>query len=256
MSGKSILITGAGSGIGRETARLFAGRGWSVGAVDVSEAAIAALAAEFPAGTVVPIVADVRTLDGARAMVETFTARTGGTLDVLFNCAGVLRMGPFESISTEDQALTVDVNATGVLNGLNAAFPALKRTPGAHVVSMSSTSAEYGTPDLAVYSATKFFVRGLTEALNIEWARHDINVSALLVAYVRTPMVLGAKVKAKSVDTLGVKVSPETVAAAVWKAAHSNGSLHRVGFDAVALDIVVRLLGRRVRGLYRMLTGY
>ena len=256
MSSKSILITGAGSGIGRETARLFARRGWLVGAVDIADGALAALAAEFPAGTVVPIVADVRTSDGARTMVEALTAKTGGTLDVLFNCAGVLRMGPFETISPTDQALTVDVNVTGVLNGLNAAFPALKRTPGAHVVSMSSTSAEYGTPDLAVYSASKFFVRGLTEALNIEWARHDIDVSALLVAYVRTPMIVDAPVKAKSIAKLGVKVTPEKVAEAVWKAAHGNGSLHRVGFDAVALDIVVRLLGRRVRGLYRMLTGY
>jgi NAD(P)-dependent dehydrogenase (short-subunit alcohol dehydrogenase family) len=256
MQGKSILITGAGSGIGRETARLFARRGWLVGAVDVAEAAVAALAAEFPAGTILPIVADVRSADGARAMVEALTAKTGGTLDVLFNCAGVLRMGPYETVPPADRALTVDVNITGVLNGLDAAFEALKRTPGAHVVSMSSTSAEYGTPDLAVYSASKFFVRGLTEALNIEWARHDINVSALLVAYVRTPMIVDATVKARSVDTLGVKVSPETVAAAVWKAAHSSGSLHRVGFDAVVLDLVVRLLGRRVRGLYRMLTGY
>lgn len=256
MSGKSILITGAGSGIGRETARLFANRGWLVGAVDVATDAIAALAAEFPAGAIVPIVADVRTADGARAMVDALLAHTGGTLDVLFNCAGILRMGPFETIPPEDQRLTVDVNVTGVLAGLDAAFPALKRTPGAHVVSMSSTSAEYGTPDLAVYSASKFFVRGLTEALNIEWARHDINVSALLVAYVRTPMVLDASVKAKSVTTLGVKVTPQRVAESVWKAAHSNGSLHRVGIDAVVLDVVVRLLGRRVRGVYRMLTGY
>lgn len=255
MTGKSILITGAGSGIGRETARLFASKGWLVGAADVNEAAVQALAAELGV-TVIPIMGDVRSSESARAMVDTLTARTGGTLDVLFNCAGVLFMGPHEEIAQDNQELTIDVNIKGVVNCTNAGFEALKATPGAHVISMCSTSAEYGAPDHAVYSGSKFFVRGFTEALNIEWARHDINVSAIVVAYVQTPMVNEAAVKAKAIDKLGVKVKPDSVAKAVWKAAHAQGSLHRLGFDAKALNVVVRLLGKRARGVYRILTGY
>jgi len=252
---KAILITGGGSGIGRETARLFASKGWLVGVADVNEAAAQATASLLGANGVA-LVADVRSIGSAREMVEAFTARTGGRLDVMFNCAGVVFMGPHETISQEHQDLTIDVNLRGVVNCTNAAFAALKATPGAHVISMSSTSAEYGTPDHAVYSGTKFFVRGFTEALNIEWAHHDINVSAILVAYVQTPMILEAAQKAKSVDKLGVKVRPAKVAQAVWKAAHKRGVLHRVGLDAVALNIIVRLLGSGSRGIYRVLTGY
>jgi NAD(P)-dependent dehydrogenase (short-subunit alcohol dehydrogenase family) len=253
---KSILITGAGSGIGRETAALFAAKGWLVGAADVNDNSVRRLAAECPANSVVPIHADVSTRAGARAMVDTFLAQTGGTLDTLFNCAGTLRMGPHENIGAAGVDLMLSVNVNGVVYCIDAAFDALKATPGAHIISMSSTSAEYGAPDLAVYSATKFFVRGLTEALNIEFARHDINVSAILVAYVQTPMVLDADVKARSVDVLGVKVTPKEVAGAVWKAAHGRRVLWRVGMDATALNIAVRILGSRSRGLYKMLTGY
>lgn len=252
---KAILITGGGSGIGRETARLFASNGWLVGVADVNEAAARATADQIGANAVA-LAADVRSIGSVREMVEAFTARTGGRLDVLFNCAGVVFMGPNEDIPQEQQDLTIDVNIKGVVNCFNAAFPALKATPGAHVISMSSTSAEYGTPDHAIYSGTKFFVRGFSEAMNIEWARHDINVSALLVAYVQTPMILDARVKAKSVDKLGVKVTPEKVAKRVWKAARKRGVLHRVGLDATALNIAVRLLGTRSRGIYRILTGY
>jgi NAD(P)-dependent dehydrogenase (short-subunit alcohol dehydrogenase family) len=252
---KTILITGGGSGIGRETARLFASKNWLVGIADVNGAAAKAAADEIGPNAV-PLTVDVRNIESVRDMVAAFTDRTGGRLDVLFNSAGVVFMAPNETIPQEQQDLTIDVNIKGVVNCCNAAFKALKSTPGAHVISMSSTSAEYGTPDHAIYSGTKFFVRGFTEAMNIEWARHDINVSAILVAYVQTPMILEATQKAASVDKLGVKVKPTKVAQAVWKAAHKRGVLHRVGLDAVALNIIVRLLGSWSRGIYKLLTGY
>jgi short-subunit dehydrogenase len=151
----------------------------------------------------------------------------------------------------------MEVNIHGVVYCIDAALAALKRTPGAHIVSMSSTSAEYGVPDHAVYSASKFFVRGLTEALNIELERDGIQVSAILVAYVKTPMVEDAPVKAASVAKLGVKVEPQTVAETVWKAAHGKKVLWRVGFDAKMLNLAMRLLGERAsRGVARRLTGY
>ena len=251
----SILITGGGSGIGRETARLFASKNWLVGVADVNGDAAKATAAEIGPNAV-PLTVDVRNIESVRDMVANFTDRTGGRLDVLFNSAGVVFMAPNETIPQEQQDLTIDVNIKGVVNCCNAAFEALRATPGAHVISMSSTSAEYGTPDHAIYSGSKFFVRGFTEAMNIEWARHDINVSAILVAYVQTPMILEATQKAASVDKLGVKVKPNKVAQAVWKAAHKRGVLHRVGLDAVALNIIVRLLGTRSRVIYKLLTGY
>lgn len=252
---KTILITGAASGIGRKTAQLFVERGWNVSAVDVNRGALEELAAEL--GTsITPIVGDVRTRKGAQAIVDATTATTGGTLDCLFNCAGLLEMGPHIDIDPERIDRLIDVNAKGVVHCIDAAYPALARTPGAHIVNMSSSSAEYGAPDHAVYSASKFFVRGLTEALNIEFEGAGIQVSAILVAYVQTPMVNAATTKATAVEKLGVKVKPEAVAETVWKATHGNQVLWRVGSDAKALNLVVRLLGSRVRGLYKHLNGY
>lgn len=252
---KTILITGAGSGIGRQTAELFASRGWRVAAADVNATALAQLAKDL-GDQALPIVGDVRTRAGAESIVEAATAASGGSLDCLFNCAGLLEMGPHRQIASERIDRLLDVNIKGVVYCIDAAYDALARTPGAHIVSMSSTSAEYGTPDHAMYSASKFFVRGMTEALNIEFEPAGIQVSAILVAYVQTPMVNAAEVKAKTVEKLGVKVTPQAVAETVWAAAHGNKVLWRVGLDATALNIVTRLLGSQARPIYKRLMGY
>ncbi len=164
---RSIFITGAAAGIGAETARLFVRNGWRVGASDVDTAALGALRDELGTDGVSVHVADVRDRAAVAAALRDFTAPTGGRLDALFANAGVLFMGPDEALTAAQKDLLVDVNVKGVIHAIDAGFPYLKRTPGAHVVAMASTSAEYGSPQHAVYSATKFFVRGLTEALNV-----------------------------------------------------------------------------------------
>ena len=253
MSGRAIFITGAGAGIGAETARLFARNGWLVGASDVDAAALAALERELGAERVGTHVADVRDRASVAAALAAFMRRTGGRLDALFANAGVLFMGPHETITEAQKNLLVDVNVKGVINTIDAGFEYLKGTPGAHVVAMSSTSAEYGSPEHAVYSATKFFVRGLTEALNIEFRAHGIQVSAVYVAYVQTGMVFDAKVKPASIERLGVKVTPQQVASTVWKAVHGDRVHWRVGFDARLINFAVRLLGSGVAPVYRRL---
>ena len=104
-----------------------------------------------------------------------------------------------------------------------------------------------------MYSATKFFVRGLTEALNIEYRAHGIQVSAIYVAYVQTGMVFDAKVKPASIERLGVKVTPQQVAAAVWKAVNGDRVHWRVGLDARLINFAVRLLGGGIAPIYRRL---
>jgi NAD(P)-dependent dehydrogenase (short-subunit alcohol dehydrogenase family) len=251
----SILITGAASGIGRATALLFAERGWRVLACDRNAAALQELARKAGAA-VVPITGDVSTRAGATALVQAAIQAAGGRLNCLFNCAGLLAMGPHPTIAPARIDELLAVNVHGVLNCIDAAMPALQATTGAHIVNMSSTSAEYGSPDLAVYSASKFFVRGLTEALNIEFEPKGIQVSDVVVAYVRTPMVEQAEVKARSVELLGVKATPEQVARTVWRATHGNRTHWRVGKEAIALAFLARLLGPFARLLVRRATGY
>ena len=240
---KSIFITGAAAGIGAGTARLFASRGWLVGASDVDGAALASLQRELGPDKVITKVADVRDFGAVETAIREFAAAAGGQLDAVFANAGVLFMGPHEDVTRAQKDLLVDVNVRGVIHTFDAAFPFLRQTPGAHALAMCSTSAEYGAPEHAVYSATKFFVRGLTEALNIEYRRHDIQVSAIYVAYVQTGMVFDAKIKPASIERMGVKVTPGQVAEAAWRAVHGNRSHWRVGTDARLMNWVARLLG-------------
>lgn len=255
-SGKTIFITGAGAGIGAATARLFAERGWRVGASDVDAAALAALQSELGAERIATFVADVRDPAAVRSAIDAFAGGPAGRLDAVFANAGVLFTGPDERISPEQKQLLIDVNVKGVVHTFDAALPYLKNAaPGAHAVAMASMSAEYGPPHFALYGATKFFVRGYTEALAIEHRRVGIQFSGIYVAFVDTAMVRNVNVRAASIDRLGVKARPEDVAVCVWKAVHGRRAHWRVGLDAKLTHYAVRLLGAWVAPVYARLTG-
>lgn len=165
---------------------------------------------------------DVTDVSAVKGGIGAFAEKTGGSIHALFNNAGILRMGMNETIPIADQHLIVDTNFKGILNRIDAALPYLKATPGAHIVNMASTSAIYGIPELAVYSATKHAVCAMTEALDIELADYGITVSDIVTPYVNTPMVTDAPVKAFSIEKLGVNVEPAEIAETVWKAVHGK----------------------------------
>jgi NAD(P)-dependent dehydrogenase (short-subunit alcohol dehydrogenase family) len=219
----NILVTGAGRGIGHAVADLFRSRGWRVGAYDVED------------GDGVTGLLDVR--DPA-AWGHALTEFCGdGTLDVLVNNAGVLVSGPFESHGAEAYRRLVDVNVLGVLNGCLAAHPYLRN--GSTVVNMCSASAMYGQPGLATYGATKAAVKSLTEALDLEWRPAGIRVRDLLPLFVATGMVDG--MAARSIRTLGVRLTADDVARAVWRTVHERGVLPRSPHRTVGLQ--TRTLG-------------
>jgi short-subunit dehydrogenase len=218
----SIFITGAASGIGRETALLFAEHGWRVGLYDVNEAALAPLAEQIGASRALARTLDVRDLAAYRERVAEFGKWTEGRMDALFNCAGIMRMGPFGEVPIEEHVRTVEINVIGVLHGIHTALALLRATPGAHVLTMGSASGIYGVPDLATYSASKFFIRGLTEALSIELEPQGIVVTDLMPLYVDTPMVRTQSYRAGSLETFGARLNPRQIAELAWKAIHGR----------------------------------
>jgi NAD(P)-dependent dehydrogenase (short-subunit alcohol dehydrogenase family) len=257
----SIFITGAAAGIGRATAELFAREGWFVGLYDIDDAGVRTLQQQLGPGRAHAGRLDVT--DGAalaRAVAEFFEA-AGRRLDVMFNNAGIGDTGDFETVPLARHHAMIDVNLKGVINGSHAAFPYLRQTPGACLVSMSSASAIYGAPGLASYAATKFAVKGLSEALSIEWQRHDIAVMDLLPLFVDTAMVRNFESELKAKDVLGMHLVAGDIARTVWRAVHWPRWWKRVhwypGFQGLLLALAQKLSPAWVNRLTtKVISGY
>lgn len=219
---KSIFITGAASGMGRETARLFAGEGWFVGAYDVNAAGLDALREELGADNCITGVLDVVDRDAYRAVLDTFAKATGGKLDLLFNNAGIGRGGPFVDMDWADVMAVVNINFIGVLNGIHLAAPLLKATPGSLCFSTSSSSAIYGIANIAVYSATKHAVKGLTEALAVELKPFGVRVADTLPGLIDTPILPPEAGQNAPKEGMWRLIPPIEVAKAVWGAYHTD----------------------------------
>jgi NADP-dependent 3-hydroxy acid dehydrogenase YdfG len=230
---KSVFITGAAAGIGRATALTFAKKGYVVGAYDIDEVGLKSLADDVDqlGATVVTGPLDVTDADEMAQRVAEFAEAAGGRLDVMINNAGILLAGRFEDVAVKAHHEEIDVNAKGVVNGLHAAFPYLRCTPGSVVVNLSSASAIYGQAELANYSATKFFVRAITEALDIEWQRYGIRVVAMWPLYVQTAMT--ADVKTGTTESLGIRLTAQDIADDIVKAVEPSWPrrlVHQVHF--------------------------
>ena len=187
---KSVFITGAGSGMGREGAKLFHAKGWRVGAVDRNDDGLAELSRQLGTErlwTRVVDVTDKAALD--EALADFCGGNAGGGLDMMWNNAGIGQSGWFEDVPYEDAMRVVDVNYKAVLAGAYGALPYLKKTPGSLMFSTSSSAGTYGMPRIAVYSSTKHAVKGLTEALSVEWHRHGVRVADVLPGLIDTAIL-------------------------------------------------------------------
>lgn len=217
---KSIFITGASSGIGKATAILFANKGWFIGITDVNEAGLDELAGLLGRKIAFSALLDVTDADMVAAVLEEFNHAADGKMNILLNNAGILRINSFEDISLKDHHAILDTNAKGILNCTHHAFPYLKNTAGSRVINMASVASIIPTPTQVTYSASKFWVRGFTEALNIEWERYGIHVCDIMPNYVDTPMV--EQNPGKLVENVGVSITAEDVAETVWMAVSST----------------------------------
>ena len=170
-------------------------------------------------------------------------------MNVLFNNAGIGRHGWFEDITGEDNDAIIDINVKGVVNGVQASLSLLKATSGARIVNTASTAGVVGSPQLAVYSATKFAVRGLTEALDAEFRDLDIRVTSLMPWFIETPILeMGDRDGSnhKMSDQLkenGMNVYPVSMAAErAWDAARGKDTHFMVGKDAERARFMARWL--------------
>lgn len=211
----SIFISGAAQGIGAAVARLFYAHHYKVGIYDLNVVQAKKLAESLGPNAKAGLLDVSHYQDWQTALAE-FTAWSG-ELNILVNNAGILFSGPFEHTDISAHHKTMSINVNGVLNGCHAALPYLKQASYARVINLSSASAIYGQADLASYSASKFAVRGITEALDTEWQKYGIRVLDVMPLFVQTAMV--ENMQAKSIQNMGVHLTAEDVAQQIFQRA-------------------------------------
>ncbi len=191
---KVVLITGAGSGIGRQTALLFAAEGASVVVTDINAEAgqesVNMIAAQ--GGQTIYVHADVSKAADCKKMVRT-AEETYGKLNVLFNNAGIMHSADDNALTTDEDVwdLTMDINLKGVFLGCKYGIPALRRAGGGSIINTASFVALVGaaTPQIA-YTASKGGVLSMTKELAVVHARENIRVNALCPGPLRTELLM------------------------------------------------------------------
>ncbi len=257
MPRKSIFVTGGASGIGKAVAQHFANQGWYVGLADIDMQGLADAATLFPVDQCSTYKLDVRDRKQWQKALADFWTAADGRLDVLFNNAGVAHGGNFAEVKPEEHDLMIDVNLTGVIRGAEAGYRYLKQTSGSCLLNTCSAAGIYGPGGLAVYGATKFGVRGLTEALDTEWAADGIKVRSLMPGFIDTPLIDSIQSSSnrpvrQDLKDAGHEIAPvATVAEAAWAAVHGKQLHTKVGKLARQAWLISRLLPGLMRSQAR-----
>lgn len=185
---RSIVITGASAGIGRDCAERFIALGWNVALLARRAEALEAVADGAPNALVLPCdVTDDAAVDAAfDATVDRF-----GRLDVLFNNAGLMPKGALiDELSPEDWRAAVEVNLTGMFLCARAAFARMRRQApmGGRIINNGSVSAHAARPGSVAYTATKHAITGLTKALELDGRAFDITCGQIDIGNARTDL--------------------------------------------------------------------
>ncbi len=237
ISGKIALVTGAGSGIGRETALALAREGAQVIVCDVNADSLETVRREID-GVGTCLLAervDVSSIDEMRAFADKVHAAVPA-VDILVNNAGVGLVGTILSTSYEDWQWIIGINLWGVIHGCHLFTPKMvERGKGGHVVNVSSMLGFNSSPDIAGYSTAKFGVLGLSMCMRSDLLEHSIGVSAICPGIINTNIAKTARIKGHdNAEQLRDKVvrfygkrnySPEKVARAIVKAIKRNKAI-------------------------------
>jgi NAD(P)-dependent dehydrogenase (short-subunit alcohol dehydrogenase family) len=261
-SAKTIVITGASSGIGKATARLFATRGWNVVAAMRQPGAEKELV-ESERLKLLPL--DVQDPASVRAAVAASVAAFN-TIDVWLNNAGYGAFGPVEAGSRAQIQRQFDVNVFGLIECVQAIAPHFRANRAGMLINVSSTGGLLTSPGFSVYNSSKFALEGLSEGLWYELGAFGIKVKLIEPGVIKTDFggrsldvwdfsnlpdytSLMAKVSAARVRFTRNPSAPELVAATIFKAAHdpSDRLRYLVGSDAKQAWRIRRWLGYRAQ---------
>jgi NAD(P)-dependent dehydrogenase (short-subunit alcohol dehydrogenase family) len=261
MDGKLALVTGAGSGIGRETALLCARRGANLALCDVDEAGLAATEADARrlGRDVLAERVDVADRAQMRAFADAVHERVAA-VDLLINNAGVGLGAGFLETPLEDWDWILPINVMGVVHGCHMFVPAMiARGGGGHVVNLSSAAGYFANPSLAAYTATKFAVLGLSEALRVELRPLGIGVTAVCPGLINTPITRNSRLRgtAQTQRERTVRIyerrnyGPDRVAKRILHAVQRNRAVMPVTAEAWVMWWLVRFAPSLARGAAR-----
>ena len=191
VSGKVVLVTGGAQGIGQAIAERLHADGFKVAIADLNVDAAAKVAANLggKAGGAIAVHVNVADRDSVFSAVERTVAELGG-FDVIINNAGIAPPSPIEEITPESIEKLFSINFNGVVWGTQAAMKAFRELGhGGKIISAASQAGHVGNPGIALYSATKFAVRGFTQTAARDLAKDGITVNSYAPGVVRTPLV-------------------------------------------------------------------
>jgi NAD(P)-dependent dehydrogenase (short-subunit alcohol dehydrogenase family) len=239
-TGKIILITGAAAGIGRATAERLASEGGYVFCADVAEEGLRDTVERITSvgGQADSVQCNVGSLESVQAAVKTVVDKAG-QLDVLVNCAGVIKMQNFEHSTDDNWNRIISINLTGTYLMCREAIPYLLASKG-NIVNISSTSAIRGLPWSAAYAASKGGMTAMTKSIAVEFAKQGLRANVVCPGSIKTGMNNNSTLPEKMdfsliprVDALMGAKGPEHVAAVVALLASDQDGAHITGSEYV-----------------------
>ena len=264
---KVVVITGAGSGMGRDLAVQLAERGAKIAISDVDPAGLAKTE-ELVKNAGAEVHSQILNVAEREAVLEYADAVAAhfGTVNVVFNNAGIAHHGEVEVTEFKDIERVMDVDYWGVVNGTKAFLPYVIASGDGHIVNTSSLFGLLAEPGQAAYNSAKFAVRGFTEALNQEMiiAKHPVKVTCVHPGGIKTAIARNAttsgdhdqKSTAALFDKYLANTSSEKAAQIIIKAVERNQARVLVGADAKVLDLCIRLVASKYQGISARVTGY